>query len=200
MIYPITNLLDYMSLRLPFVVWTGIPSHEITSIASSKDGDVVVTGSSTGACCKWIRDPIGSDEGNLLPQMLFVPSSCSPSISVVIVTCEETELIISCLFFFTFFIFISDHFLVILFISVQENQDIYTWDMSDGSCISSFTFPGGGLTKLAFLTNQYIALIGNFNSFHIFNPLSMTLQYTCVGHNNWVRDVKTIKICGTKCL
>ena len=86
-----------MSLRLPFVVWTVVPSHEITCMTSSQDGRFLVTGTSTGTCCKWIRDPMNPSNHKLLPQILFIPSSCSASVSIVIVVIEDTEFLVSCL-------------------------------------------------------------------------------------------------------
>ena len=99
----VTNSL-YMSLRLPFVIWTGIPSHQITSLTTSSDGKILVTGTSTGSCCKWIRETDDSVE-HFLPQMLFTPSTSSPTLSLVIITIEETSFLVSRLYIFVYLSF-----------------------------------------------------------------------------------------------
>ena len=185
-----------MSLRVPLVVWTGVPSHQITCTTTSYDNQIFATGTSTGACCKWIRDSSSADDTRLLPQLLFIPTSCSPCISLVILTVEQTSFLISCLTF----LLPTYHCFILFSYTVQQNQDISIWDLSDGSCHASLSFPGGGLTRMSSISDHLIALYGTFNVFHLFDPFTLTVQHTCAGHTKWVRDVQRTTLHDEPCL
>lgn len=100
-----------MSLRIPFVLWTAVPEHEITAIQTSFDDCEVVTGTKSGMACKWSKNIKNVNDRVLRAQYLMIPSSCSPIISMCIslshgkrlLTCGFTYFLLEKLFLFFFY-------------------------------------------------------------------------------------------------
>ncbi|KAH7818493.1 uncharacterized protein MONOS_18023 [Monocercomonoides exilis] len=107
-----------MSLRLPFVLWTKIPKHDITAIAKTIDETVFVTGSMNGILCKWRANDSDDNRSNLIPQFLMIASSSSPVLSLCICVSHQRTFVVS----------------------VHNNSDINVWDLDDGSLFGSVPF------------------------------------------------------------
>lgn len=101
-----------MSLRLPWILWTKIPSHHITAIATNGIATEAYTGTSTGMICKWTQNSFSSKDKRLYPLFVMIPSSCAAALSMCLTISHQKQFLVSSLSsicnisFFLYFIII----------------------------------------------------------------------------------------------
>jgi hypothetical protein len=85
-----------MSLRLPFVLWTSPPTHDITTINNSMLPSILLTGSFNGIICVWKNHITSSSISFFVPEFIMIPSTCSPVLCIGCVVVDNFRTYIVC--------------------------------------------------------------------------------------------------------
>jgi hypothetical protein len=94
-----------MTLRIPFVLWTSAPSHNITAINDSRYPLWLLTGASNGITCVWKNKLMKSKWSVVAPEFIMIPSTCSPVLSIACASLDEDRIFAICGIFLSLFIF-----------------------------------------------------------------------------------------------
>ncbi|KAK2951592.1 hypothetical protein BLNAU_13476 [Blattamonas nauphoetae] len=156
-----------MPPQIPLVVWQHVPPNFVTCVAIIPKGPEMITGSSTGMVTRWRQDLFTPDSSSLKASQVFVPSTCSPCLSLCF--CENH----------------ARSFIVAAF----DNRDIYIWDLSDGSLFSCFPFNFMKPLHLLSLPTGNVAVSGQSKDIVIFDPFFQKVVCICQGHQKQIRSM-----------
>ena len=184
-----------MSLRLPLVIWTTIPSHTITSVVTNLDGTEVYTGAADGTICKWVHNHSPTVPQQLIPQTLMIPSSQSSVISLCLVASHNTHLLVSCLVHYQLFSHFSFQCIqTMISIYGTRPRAHYSQLYPISVCLPAFPLPLPSLldekpTKLINITLGLVAILGHCNDVVILDPYSCQIHCVSTGHSTCVRSL-----------
>ncbi|KAL6041424.1 hypothetical protein QOT17_024947 [Balamuthia mandrillaris] len=164
-------------LQVPVAIWDGPPTHRVTCVVVSPDGQHLITGSRSGQLCVWtLSRKKGIKVNERLQPLMMLIGCTSPILALAFGTHEWTSVVVS----------------------LSEDGTLCAWDYTEGCCVDSVpqlfdrtsTEGMDSPTKMVTMPdNRHIACAGQSSLVFIVDLWTMKVVHKIKRHSDWVIDL-----------